>query len=88
MKAKPNGSKQQEIEKNFAYFESVLPSLTDGDFGRYALLRHEEIISIYDTARDALTTGTQLYDDGLFSIQKVDPRPIDLGAYSHALHLG
>ncbi len=80
--------KRQEIEKNFAFFELVLPEYTESHGGRYALLRHEEIIDFYDTVRDAYTTGVRNYKDGLFSIQKVDPRPIDLGVFSHAVHLG
>ncbi|WP_424947492.1 hypothetical protein [Candidatus Spongiihabitans sp.] len=88
MKAKPNGSKQQEIDKNFAYFESVQPTLLEQHRGRYALLRHEKIVVIYDTARDAKLTGEQLYEDGLFSIQEVGAPPIDLGFFSHVAPLG
>ena len=80
--------KQQEVEKNFDFFMSVMPEYTESHGGRYALLRHKKIIDFYDTIRDAYTTGERNYNDGLFSIQQVNPRPVDLGAYSHAVHLG
>ena len=32
--------------------------------------------------RTRIPTGEAFYEDGMFSIQKVDPRPIDLGIYS------
>ena len=80
--------KQQEIQKNFDFFMSVVSEYTEAHGGRYALLRHEKIIDFYDTVRDAYTTGERNYEDGLFSIQQVNPRPIDLGAFLHAVHLG
>ena len=83
-----NDIKQQEVEKNFDFFMSVMPEYTESHGGRYALLRHKKIIDFYDTIRDAYTTGERNYNDGLFSIQQVNPRPVDLGAYSHAVHLG
>ncbi len=84
-----NTGKEQEIEKNFAHFQStIMPTLVESHRGRYVLLRHQKIVGIYDTARDAQMTGEKFYEDDLFSIQKVEPRPIDLGVFSHAVHLG
>ena len=74
--------KQREVEKNFEFFQSVLPELLESHFGETALLRHQKIVAFFDTAQDAHTTGETFYEDGMFSIQKVDPRPIDLGIYS------
>jgi hypothetical protein len=80
--------KQQEIDANFAYFTSELPRLLVDRRGKYALLRHRKITGFYDTPLDAQTAGLQLYPDGLFSIQKVTDEIIDLGLFSHAVHLG
>jgi len=33
-------------------------------------------------------TGQKLFADGLFSVQKITGEPIDLGFFSHAVHLG
>lgn len=76
-----------EIEKNHRSFLQKLPSLIEIHQGRYALLRKEEIIGIYDTVRDAQTTGASFIKDGLFSIQKIENKAIDLGFYSHAVRL-
>ncbi len=76
-----------EIEKNHRLFLQRLPALIKIHPGRYALLRKEEIIGIYDTVRDAQTTGGSFFGDGLFSIQKIETKAINLGFYSHAVCL-
>ena len=73
--------KQREVEKNFEFFQSVLPSLLESYFGETALLRHQRIVDFFDTFRDAQTAGEMSYEDGIFSIQEVE-KPIDLGFYS------
>lgn len=77
-----------EIEANLQFFRTKLPELLAGHRGRYALLRRQEVVGIYDTVRDAKMTGDRFFSDGLFSIQKIEDQPVDLGFYSHAVHLG
>jgi hypothetical protein len=79
--------KRKEIEKNFSFFLSQLPNITQTQRGRYALLRHEEIVGFFDTALDALQAGKTAYPDGIFSIQQVTDTPINLGYYSYAVPL-
>jgi hypothetical protein len=79
---------QKEITGNLEFFEERLPELLDGHRGRYALLRHRELIGIYDTVRDAKMTGDKFFSDGIFSIQKIDDTPVNLGFYSNAVHMG
>jgi hypothetical protein len=81
-------SKQEEVDRNFAFFRKELPQLLQTHVGKFALIRDCEIKSFYDTAQDAYTAGTQLFQDGLFSIQRVTEEAGDLGFYSHAMHLG
>ena len=81
-------TKQEEVDRNFEFFQSELPHLLPQHAGKYALIRDRQICEFYDTALDANTAGTQLYADGLFSIQKVSQEIGDLGFYSHAVHLG
>ncbi len=76
---------QAEVESNFAKFKELLPVLLDRT-GKYALLRHGALVEIYDTFADALKTANAFYEDGLFSIQKITDKPIDLGLRSRALH--
>lgn len=81
-------TKQDEVDRNFAFFQKELGSILPQHRGKYALLRHERITGFYDTAQDAQTAGAQLYPDGMFSLQQVTDEVGDLGFYSHAVHLG
>ncbi len=80
--------KQAEIEQNLAFFRDKLDALLGEQRGRFALLRHREIVDFFDTARDAQAAGGKLYSDNLFSVQKVTDSALDLGFFSHAVHLG
>jgi hypothetical protein len=80
-------TRQQEVDRNFAFFHPKLPELLKTHRGKFALIRNQEIIGFYDTVMDAHTTGAKFFDDGLFSIQEVDDTPIDLGVFSHAVPL-
>ena len=81
-------AKQTEIDSNLVFFQEKLPELLAAHPGKYALIRHREIVGIYDTAVDAQITGQKFYTDGLFSVQQVTDEPIDLGFFSHAVHTG
>jgi hypothetical protein len=81
-------TRQEEVDRNFAFFQRELPRLLPTHRGKFALIRDCEITGFYDTAQDANTAGSQLYEDGLFSIQRVTDEVGDLGFYSHAVHLG
>jgi hypothetical protein len=75
----------KEIQANFVAFQQKLPDLMASHRGKFALMRHQELVEFYDTARDAFLTGQKLYPDGLFSVQEVVDVPADLGFYSHAV---
>ena len=76
--------RQAEVERNFAKFKEILPTL-DASNGKFALMRHGDIVQIYDTFAHALKTAVAFYADGLYSIQKITDKPIDLGLRSRAL---
>jgi hypothetical protein len=84
----PQRTKQEEVNRNFEFFQRELSQLLEKHAGKFALIRNCTITGFYDTALDANTAGDQLYEDGLFSIQKVGREVGDLGFYSHAVHLG
>ena len=79
-----DSKKQQTINENYAAFEKLLPSLSDEHAGKFALIRHGEIVEFYDSARDAFVFGEDKFDDGLFSVQEVTTSTVDLGWYSRA----
>jgi hypothetical protein len=81
-------TKQEEVDKNFDFFMKELPSLLVTQRGRYALIRNCKILGFYDTIRDAQISASQLYSDGLYSVQQVTDAVGDLGFFSHAMHLG
>ncbi len=77
---------QEEIEGNYKAFMEQLPALLSTHAGKFALMRHAEIVEYFDTARDAVTAGERLFsDDRLFSVQEVIETPADLGYFSHAV---
>jgi hypothetical protein len=78
----------REIDENLEFFQSKLGELLKGHRNRYALLRHRQIIGMYDTLRDAKMAGDKLYTDGIFSIQEVSDSATNLGVYSYAMHMG
>jgi len=77
-------SRETEIERNYQYFVTHVTALLPQHRGRYALLRHEGVIEIYDELIDAFVAGHSQFADGMFSIQEVTDVPLDLGFYSHA----
>jgi hypothetical protein len=81
-------TRQEEVDRNFAFFQQELPKLLLKHTGKFALIRDCKIVDFYDTALDANTAGTKQYPDGLFSIQRVTTEIADLGFFSHAMHLG
>jgi hypothetical protein len=71
-----------EVDRNYDYFQRHLKDYLPQELGRYALLRHAKVIGFYDGADDAEEEGEQ-FEDGLYSIQLVDPAPVNLGAFSN-----
>lgn len=78
----------QEIEKNFAAFQSVVGNLVPEHEGKFALMRNAEVVAVYEKLVDALLAGHTDFQDGMFSIQEVTTKPLDLGFYSHANTFG
>lgn len=86
--APDRNARQIEVDRNLDAFRSLLPELLQTQPGKFALLRHREIAGFFDTLTDALVAGQKLYSDQLFSIQEVTESSVDLGFFSHAVHLG
>ena len=77
---------QDQIDRNYTAFKALLPALMKTSGGKWALLHNATLEGVFDTARDAWLAGTKLYADGLFSIQEVRSRAVDLGWFSHAVY--
>lgn len=78
-------AKSSEINANFEAFSRMLPSLLNQHFGQSALMKAGEVVDFFKTTGAALSTAKKSYPDGIFSIQKVETIPVDLGWFSHEL---
>ena len=72
-----------EVDRNYDAFMRMLGTLLDGHRDQLALMRDGHIVGYYDTPRSALLAASELFPDGIFSIQEVTDEPIDLGFWSH-----
>ena len=75
-----------EVEHNYQAFRANLPQMLTTYRGKFALLRQQEVVGFFDTARDAYVAGRLLYaTDQLFSIQEVaEATPISLRFLAYA----
>jgi len=80
--------KRKELDRNFEALSRNLNQYLPLHANKYASMRHGEVVEFFLSWEDAYKTGKLLYDDDLFSIQKVANRTEDLGFHSHALHSG
>lgn len=70
---------QKEIDKNYELFLKELPNIINLYNNKYALLKNSEIIDYFDTMDDAIKYAKIRFEDGLYSIQKVNETPVNLG---------
>ena len=76
---------EEEVDRNFASFEAHLAEWMKSNAGSHALLRHEKLVGFFSDVSAALAAGRDRFADGLYSVQEVTDRPVDLGFYSHAI---
>jgi hypothetical protein len=73
-----------EVDRNLFAFLPKIPSLLESHSGEYAVLRHQEVVSLHKRLRDALDEAYEKFADGMFSIQQVTDKPVELGFMSYA----
>jgi hypothetical protein len=76
---------QEQLKRNYDAFVEKLPELLPLHGGKFALMRDGEIIEFFDSARDAVLSGTKAYPDKEFSVQEVADRAANLGFLTYAL---
>ena len=77
-------AKKKQLEENYQYFKSHLPSIIL-EFGKnkFVLIKDQKIVESFDTESDAIKAGQIKFEDGLFSIQQtIEDDSINLGFYS------
>lgn len=77
---------QKEIDKNYDFFLKELPNIINLYNNKYALLKNAEIIDYFDTMDDAIKYAKIRFEDGLYSIQKVNETPVSLGYIGNFLN--
>lgn len=77
-------SLDDEIDRNLFAFLTKVPDLMDEYRGQFALLKEQRVVSIHAKLSQALAEGAQQFSDGLFSVQQITDRPIELGFFSYA----
>lgn len=78
----PSGWKALKLyEKEIATYRRELPRLlAEGYAGEYALVKGNEILSIWETQGDAIRAGRDRFGLDSIFVKKIDPRDPDLYA--------
>jgi hypothetical protein len=74
----------QEIDRNFDYFQSRFKDLMATHSGAFVLLRHQRVVGFFDRIEDAAREAQTRFSDRIYSIQVVEPEPVDLGFVTRA----
>jgi hypothetical protein len=70
--------KEMPLRRELATYRRELPRLLEeGEAGHYALIKGDELISVWDTYRDAIQYGQELFGPNQFMAQKIDPRDVE-----------
>ena len=77
-------SLDREIDRNLFAFLPHLAALLPQHEGSFALLKDQSIKSIHEKLSDALKTAYSEFADGIFSVQKITAKPVELGMFSNA----
>jgi hypothetical protein len=75
---------EEEVDRNFDYFQRHIADYLPAHEGRYALLHRCQAVDFFDNLRDAEAAGVARFGRDDFSIQEVTSSVMDLGFYSHA----
>ena len=62
---------QEEVDKNFDAFMSMLPWLLSTHRDKYALMKGQKVLGFYSTAEDARVAAESFIPDKIYSIQHV-----------------
>lgn len=76
--------KTAEVKANFDAFQKQLPELLKTHPGKFAVIRHGEVVEFFDTLGDAARFGGRMFEDDMYSVQEVTDRRIELGFFSVA----
>src|SRR5262245_38683325 len=72
----------KSMEREFHTYRRELPRLLEeGHAGRYALIKGDQVLSVWDTQRDVLQAGCERFGLDLFAVKQIDPRDVERLAF-------
>ncbi|MDR3307259.1 MAG: hypothetical protein LBS61_06400 [Endomicrobium sp.] len=69
----------EEVNANYEFFKTQLNQMVADRLGQYVLLKNKTIVDYFGTPDDARKYADSIYEDGLYSIQKVENAVLNLG---------
>ena len=66
-----------EIDANVVGFIQLLPVLVPAHQGQCVLMRHKEAVGFFAHPLDAHMAGLDRFHDGVFSVQRISPAPLE-----------
>lgn len=78
---------QTEVDQNYEEFRKLLPTLLPVHANKFALMQDRKILGFYSTSQDAMSAAESFLAGKLYSVQRVTDSAVDLGFFSHAMHI-
>lgn len=82
----PREEIQKEVDNNYQFFLKEKDKIPNYLLDKYVLIRKEEFIEYFDSVDDAIKYAKIKYEDNLYSVQKVNDLPVDLGLIGNILN--
>ena len=73
---------EEEVKENYQFFKEKLPELMTEHKGKFLVLRNRKIEGYCNTHEEAVLKAKEEFPDGLYSIQQVSDKEVDLGFIS------
>ena len=73
---------EKEVGENYTYFKDNFPELIEKYKDRFLVIRSREVQKDFETDKEAILWAMKEYSDGMFSIQKVSNKEVNLGSIS------
>jgi hypothetical protein len=80
-----DADRNEEIARNYDFLQRNLARFMPDQAGRFALLSHQQVLGFFDDAFEAVQAGRRSASDGLYSVQEVTDRPVELGVYANSV---
>ena len=77
---------QKEVDNNYQFFLKEKDKIPNYLLDKYVLIRKEEFIEYFDSIDDAIKYAKIKYEDNLYSVQKVNDLPVNLGFMGNMLN--